>query len=70
MMIILRFKLMTKIESLDKEIAELQEINWMGGNAPEIRSLGNWKWDIIDHLIPVNDEIDQVTTAIKFKVIN
>jgi hypothetical protein len=57
------------MENLDKKIKQLQENNWMAGNAGQIRSLGNLKWDIEAHVVPINMEFAQVSRAINFKTI-
>ena len=63
----LRFDLMIKIENLETEIGNLSANNPTGVNNSQIISLSNLKWDIGDELIPVNFDIDDVTTAITNK---
>ena len=64
----LRFNLMTKVEAINSKIAGLNQYNPGGGNASEIRSLTNLRWDMEDHLIPINRENDEINRAIKYKI--
>jgi RHS repeat-associated protein len=65
----LRWNLMTRVELLNFEIAQLREDNPGGIHNSQIIGLTRWRWDLEDQLIPVNFEMREVGKAINSKTV-